>query len=133
MTKIENRRRRAITHVLLGSGAMLAPLLLVNPAAAQGAVGASDGSHEIIVTAQRRAERLEDVPASITVVTGETLQNAGVVNMQDLGQVTAGAQVNFAGAFTQPTIRGITTLTNGNNVENNVAVYVTASTNRARW
>jgi iron complex outermembrane receptor protein len=124
MIKIQNRRRRAITQMLLGSGAMLAPLLLVNPAAAQGAMGATDGSHEIIVTAQRRAERLEDVPASITVVTGETLQNAGVVNMQDLGQVTAGAQVNFAGAFTQPTIRGITTLTNGNNVENNVAVYV---------
>ncbi|MEJ5979291.1 TonB-dependent receptor [Novosphingobium sp. PS1R-30] len=110
---------------LLVATALAIPLLSVQ-AHAQAAphTDDTDMGSEIIVTAQRRAERLEDVPAAITVVSGNTLENAGVTNFQELGQVAAGAQVNFAGAFTQPTIRGITTLTNGNNVENNVAVYV---------
>jgi hypothetical protein len=32
--------------------------------------------------------------------------------------------LNFSGAFIRPAVRGITTLTNGNNIENNVTVYV---------
>lgn len=111
--------------MLLTSSALLA-LAHSAPAAAQENPGATgiDNAGEIIVTAQRRAERIEDVPASISVVTGQSLENAGIVTFQELGQITAGAQVNFSGAFTQPAIRGVTTLTNGNNVENNVAVYV---------
>jgi iron complex outermembrane receptor protein len=80
--------------------------------------------NDIIVTAQRRAERLEDVPAAISVIQGEALENAGVTNIHNLGAVVAGAQINFAGGFTQPAIRGVSTLTNGNFVENNVAIYV---------
>jgi iron complex outermembrane recepter protein len=119
-------------YLLLAGCTVLAPFS-VEPALAQSTVeearervgAAEDGGDDIIiVTAQRRAQRLEEVPASVAVVSGETLENAGIVNFQELGQVAAGAQVNFAGAFTQPTIRGVTTLTNGNNVENNVAVYV---------
>jgi iron complex outermembrane recepter protein len=81
-------------------------------------------SDDIIVTAQRRQERLEEVPAAVTVVNAETLANAGVVNLQDLGQVASGTQVGFGGAFTAPAVRGVSTITNGNNFENNVAVYI---------
>jgi iron complex outermembrane receptor protein len=92
-------------------------------AAAQTAAG-DPTIGEVVVTAQRRSERLESVPMSITAVTPQTLERSGVGNLLDLGRVTPGAQVNFAGVFVQPAIRGITTLTNGNNVENNVAIYV---------
>jgi iron complex outermembrane receptor protein len=81
-------------------------------------------SNEIIVTAQRRAERLENVPMSVSVVESDDLQNSGVVNIHDIGSVVAGVQVNFAGNTTQPAVRGVSTLTNGNTVENNVAVYI---------
>ena len=101
-----------------------APAPAATPAATQAGTSDAVPSDEIVVTAQRRAEALENVPMAITVITGATLDHAGVVSFQDLGAVTAGAQVNFAGAFTQPSIRGVTTLTNGNNIENNVAVYV---------
>lgn len=117
---------RLVTRAGFMAGAALVVSLVPNTASAQTdpQTSSSDGIGEIVVTALRRTERIEDVPASVSVVTGQELQNAGVVNFQDLGQVTAGAQVNFSGAFTQPAIRGVTTLTNGNNVENNVAVYV---------
>ena len=78
---------------------------------------------EVIVTATRRAEVLEDVPMSISVVTAEALETSGVTSIHDIAQVASGVQVNWAGAFTQPAIRGVTSLTNGYG-ENNVAIYV---------
>ena len=80
--------------------------------------------NEIIVTAQRRAERLESVPVAITAVSGETLERTGVRSLGNIGQVAAGVQVQRGGAFTQPSIRGVSTLVLGFGFENNVAVYV---------
>ena len=79
---------------------------------------------EIVVTAQRRSEVLEDVPMSISVVSAADLATSGVTNIHDIGQVTSGVQVNWAGGYTQPSVRGVTSLTNGTGVENNVAIYV---------
>lgn len=79
---------------------------------------------EVVVTAQRRAEHLENVPMSITAISPQEIANSGITSIHELSRVTPGVQINLAGAYTQPAIRGITTLTNGTNVENNVAVYV---------
>ena len=85
---------------------------------------AESNANDIIVTAQRRAERLEDVPVSITAVTAATIQSAGIKRIDDIQQVASGVQINKGGAFTQPAVRGISTLTLGYGFENNVAVYV---------
>jgi iron complex outermembrane recepter protein len=90
---------------------------------AEGAAG-TPVANDIVVTAQRRSERLESVPISIVAVTGDTLQKAGVVRFQDLGNIAAGVQISRSGTFAQPSIRGITTLTTGQGYENNVALYV---------
>ncbi|WP_313805838.1 TonB-dependent receptor [Sphingobium sp.] len=45
---------------------------------------------DIIVTAQKRSERINDVPLSITAATGETLAKAGVVAPEDLVKVVPG-------------------------------------------
>ena len=91
---------------------------------ADGAVGRGTDTNEIIVTAQRRAERLEDVPFAITAVSGEALSQSGVVELKDIGMLVAGAQINRSGAFAQPSIRGVTTLTSAFNFENGVALYL---------
>jgi hypothetical protein len=52
-------------------------------------------SGEIIVTAQRKSERLIDVPISITAVSGEQLSQAGISNTLELSQVTAGLEMPF--------------------------------------
>ncbi|MDO6414594.1 TonB-dependent receptor [Sphingomonas sp. BIUV-7] len=93
------------------------------PATPPAAVSAAD-ANDIIVTAQRRSERLEAVPLSITAVSGSNLVRSGVTRFQDLGNIAAGVQVSRGGAFTQPSIRGVTTLTTGLGYENNVAVYI---------
>lgn len=79
---------------------------------------------DIVVTAQRRSERLEDVPMAIMAATRELLAASGVNDIHDLDQVAPGVQISFTGAYTQPAIRGVTTLTAGPGWENNVAVYI---------
>jgi iron complex outermembrane receptor protein len=106
---------------LLSGVAMIA--LQAGPASAADA-GGGPSVAEVVVTAQRRAERLEDVPMSVSALTAESVQASGVVNIHDIGQIVPGAQINNTGYYTQPVIRGVTTLTAGNGYENNVAIYL---------
>ncbi len=115
-------RPRAIRAVLLASAAAMMPAWAA-PALAQAPAAEEETGNEIIVTAQRRNERLEDVPMTVQVVSQETLSNAGVNSVRDLANVTTGFQVNNAGSYPQPAIRGITTI-NAGSYENNVAVFV---------
>lgn len=49
---------------------------------------------DIIVTAQKRSERLRDVPVSITAVTGEQLKTQGITTPDALVKVTPGFSLN---------------------------------------
>jgi iron complex outermembrane receptor protein len=117
--QIRKLARRSATSALalLSCGAPLAARAQQAPA------GASTVS-EVIVTAQRRAERLENVPMSVSAVSNTTLAKAGIVGLHDLGQVVPGLHVNSTGFATQPTIRGVTTVLTGIGFDNNVAIYV---------
>ncbi len=122
-----SRNVRTLKNALICGTALFA--VAANPAwaqsgAAEGAAADESSLSDIIVTAQRRAEKLEDVPVSIVALTGTTLEKSGVQRMTDIGQVATGVQINRGGSFTQPAIRGITTLTLGYGFENNTAVYV---------
>lgn len=84
----------------------------------------SAGAGEIVVTAQRRAERLADVPISITALSGEGLANAGVRSTEDLTSAVPGLNFATNGAFAQPTVRGIGTTVSSAGNDANVAIYV---------
>ncbi|CAN5418189.1 TonB-dependent receptor [soil metagenome] len=64
---------------------------------------------EVVVTAQRRSERLQDVPAAISAFGGEQLENAGVVNTRDLATVTPSLSFTLNSYAPQAAIRGIGT------------------------
>lgn len=49
---------------------------------------AIDGTGEILVTARRREERLVDVPIAVTAFSGQQLEQAGAMDITDIGQVT---------------------------------------------
>jgi iron complex outermembrane receptor protein len=111
------------------SAALLA--VLASPAYAQPAADTSAaaeaepvGAGEIVVTAQRRAERLVDVPISITALSGDSLEDAGIRNTQDLTAVVPGLNFTSQGAFSQPTIRGVGTTVAQNGNEANIAMYI---------
>ena len=101
-----------------------------NPVAAQPAApagtGASDGA-EIIVTAQFRAQRLQDVPIAVSAINSEALQDAHVRSLEDLSasvpSFSVAANSNYGAA--PLSIRGVGGANGGGNVfaDEPVAVY----------
>lgn len=109
-----------ITTFSLLTSASVIGLLATSPAVAQTAPQVE----EIVVTAQRRSEALQNVPISITVASGKQLETAGITRMDEIGVITPGVQISRVGIFTQPSIRGITSQLAGTQYENNIPVYV---------
>ncbi len=74
--------------VMLKSGCALLALTLATPAFAQTTAPADDegGIKDIVVTAQRRAERAQDVPIAISAFSAEQLAAQGVTNTLQIGQ-----------------------------------------------
>jgi iron complex outermembrane recepter protein len=62
---------------------------------------------EIIVTAQKRQENLQDVPVSVQVVSGQTLELQNLNSLEDVGQVVPSVHINATGSGGQMFIRGI--------------------------
>lgn len=101
--------------------------LLAPPAFAQTGdegIATTDGAGDIIVTAQRRSERLADVPISITALSGDALDAAGIRTSEDLSSAVPGLNFATNGAFAQPTVRGIGTTVSSSGSDANVAIYV---------
>lgn len=82
------------------------------------------GLGDIVVTATRRDERLQQVPISITAVGGEALTKAGVTNTLQLTQAVPALNVRYVNFSIQPIIRGVGTRGTTNGDEANVAFYV---------
>lgn len=68
-------------------------------------------SEEIVVTARRREEALQSVPLSVSAFTAETIENAGVQNVEDIAAMTPGFTFAplFGGGASLPVIRGQST------------------------
>lgn len=79
-----------MSKALLLSGAALLAGLMAAPAIAQTAPPApapaateeADAPADVIVTAQKRSERLQDVPAAVSVVSGDALARSGAINLE---------------------------------------------------
>ena len=84
----------------------------------------ADDAGDIVVTARRREERLQDVPVSITAIGGDTLTKIGVSNTADLPAVVPGLRFPRSAQTVQPTIRGVGNRASGTGNESNVAMYV---------
>lgn len=96
---------RKCLQVLLCASAAISGL-----AAASGAWAQADGPvqiDELIVTAQKRAENIQDVPAAITAISGAALQERGVASPVDLQFVVPSMQAGKLLGQTAITIRGV--------------------------
>lgn len=82
------------------------------------------GLGEIVVTAQRREERLQDVPAAISAIGTEQIAAAGVMNTRDLQMVTPSISFTQSSYAPQPAIRGIGTRGVNPGDEQVVPIYI---------
>jgi iron complex outermembrane recepter protein len=88
---------------------------------------ASAGSvfgEEVIVTAQKRSENIRDVPISITALTGDQVEDAGVTSSLELPALVPGLKMDRVGSSTIPAIRGVSSYITNVGVDNNVAMYI---------
>jgi iron complex outermembrane receptor protein len=94
-------------------------------AAASGGTGAQSATvGEVIVTAQRRSEKLKDVPLTVVAVSGSQLAAAGVTTVRDLGNVVSGYTVGGSGFFLVPAIRGVSTFVVDGEAQSPNALYI---------
>ncbi|MEJ2458943.1 MAG: TonB-dependent receptor [Novosphingobium sp.] len=79
---------------------------------------------EIIVTAQRTSQRLQDVPIAVTAVTSSSLQARGITTSENLTNAVPGLQINRYGSTVTPYLRGVGALAGSPNQVNSVATYI---------
>jgi iron complex outermembrane recepter protein len=66
-------------------------------AGARGPEPADDALPEVVVSARKVSERLQDVPMSITALSNETLQQSGAITIADIGREVPGLSVVSTG------------------------------------
>lgn len=126
--------RGATSHLrraLLGSAAVAACLVSGRVSAADASSPAGSGIQEITVTAQRREEKLQDVPIAVQALTGESLKELNIENFDDMtGYLPNVTTSSFGPGETNVYIRGLTVgaggLQGGGATEPfpNVAIYL---------
>jgi outer membrane receptor protein involved in Fe transport len=93
---------------------LAAAILLVSPALM---AQQNTGIEEVVVTAQKRAENLQDVPISIQSLGNETISELGIQNFQDyakmLPSVAMTPSLGAGSSFTLVYMRGIATAGDG--------------------
>jgi len=101
-------------------------------AAAEESLGTSTASRnegaarveELVVTAERRREKLQDVPIAISPTTGAQIEQANLRTLLDLSIRTPGLVNTTTAGYAQLFIRGIGTSTSNPGLETSVATYV---------
>ena len=78
---------------------------------------------EIVVTAERRSERLDQVPIAAAVISGEDLSQQGVSNILDLGTVSPSINIQNQQALSFVNIRGVGIQATNPTTSSGVAVY----------
>ena len=111
-------------RTLLVSTALCALWTAPSPAVAAEPADRADNYDEIVVTAQRRSERLQDVPLTVVSVNADSLQRAGVRSIVDLSSVVSGFTFGATGSLSSPALRGVTSTNTLAGAENPIALYV---------
>ncbi len=110
-------------------GALVAALPAI-PAAAQDAPDTTqqdaqaDNSGEIIVTAQRREQRLQDVPIAVTALTADQIEGQGITSTFTLAQAVTGVTITESGGYVQPFIRGVGSTVTNLGEQGSAATYI---------
>ena len=96
-----------------------------NPKPALGPDPAVMEGEAIVVTARRREETLQSIPAAVTAITQATLTRSSATDLADVARMTPGLSYNSgnAGGLSQPTLRGVTNVTT-TTFDNNVGVFL---------
>src|SRR5690606_28855287 len=117
MLKSGARPPSVLSLAVAAALATVAPL----PVLAQGMV-----LEEVLVTARKRAESLQETPLAVTALDAEGLREAGVRNLADLNSLAPNIDVveaNGAAPLASVYIRGVGQRNSGENIDSGVGIY----------
>ncbi len=112
-----------ITDALLKRALLPAALSAITSLPALAQDSGSWELEEVIVTAQKRAQSLQDVPISVSAVSGDKMSEAGITNLEGLSTYVPNFSINQTGISTTISIRGISSGIN-QGFEQSVGMYV---------
>src|SRR5690349_12409433 len=124
--------RKILRHSYAAAGlAVIAATAPLSNARAQSPTASSDAAlDEVLVTARRREESLQDTPVAITAFTAEALERQQIVSTDDLDRVTPNLQFASYGPLSgnnsaaQVFIRGIGQTDPSSGVDPGVGLYI---------
>src|ERR1700730_10011076 len=103
-------RKYTATPILTGLALLAAGALSSSDAKAQSVADSPDQITEIVVTAQKREQKVQDIPISVSAISGDEIERAGARDFHDLLLSIPG--VSYSGAEpgqSRYSIRGIST------------------------
>jgi outer membrane receptor protein involved in Fe transport len=102
-------QRSILAGILLGFAGIGSSFAQSDPGAAGATDTADEGAQlaEVVVTAQKRVERLQDVPISAQVISGQALAEQNQNSLDNLSQTLADVHINSDGPNSDMYIRGI--------------------------
>jgi iron complex outermembrane recepter protein len=106
---------------------VLSIFFIGNPCqAAEDQGGTQSGLSEVIVTAQKRSENIQDVPISVIALSGQQLRDSGVTDIKNLTVLTPALTVTSSTNEGETTarIRGIGTVGDNPGLESSVGVVI---------
>jgi iron complex outermembrane recepter protein len=112
-------RRIAVVSLTLFTGSTVANWALADETSPSAA--GTEVLEEILVTAQKRSERIRDVPIGITAVTADDVDKAGASTTMELTDLVPRIDDGARGQLHRARLRGISTLVTGVADEPNVA------------
>ncbi|MEO0575564.1 MAG: TonB-dependent receptor [Pseudomonadota bacterium] len=112
------------SSLLISSSAMVACSMML-PTQANAQDSGASRLDEIVVTARKREESLQDIPVAITAFSAKDIERSTMQSMEDIAAYTPGLTFNSfsAGNYAIPTIRGVAQ-TDITNIENNVSTFL---------
>ncbi|MAT94673.1 MAG: hypothetical protein CME59_19040 [Halioglobus sp.] len=119
MTPWSTSRLQRPTPLRLLAGLAGGLLLSATPARAEAVL------EEVIVTAQKHAQNVQDIPITITVVTGEQLDSFSIRDANDLADSVPGLSIQHTPQnLSQVTMRGLGTGSAGESLDQSVGLFV---------
>lgn len=110
--------------ILFATVASLIPFYGTAALAQESSAEETGGVQEIIVTAQKRSENLQDVPIAISAITAESAQESGIRSTSDLAFAVAGLNVTRKTEATNFNLRGIGTQGGSTGQDSAVATFI---------
>jgi iron complex outermembrane receptor protein len=110
--------------IAAGLAAAISPPANAAAGAAPADQSAAGQLEEVVVTANKRSERMQDVPIAISAISSEQLAGTGIVNTTDLPLAVPGLIMESSMNGIQAHLRGVGTTAIPAGTENSIATYI---------